>query len=154
MARRRDPTFPSHNTFQRFGGKSSLARKVLAYCKEQADCQDVVSLLVPLAAAEEISTPDLSDDDDAADSAAHGFVYLLKSGRHYKIGRTQDMGRREYDLRIQLPEPATRVHVIATDDPAGIEGYWHRRFSGRRKNGEWFELDSSDVAAFKKRRFM
>jgi hypothetical protein len=36
-----------------------------------------------------------------------------------------------------LPEPATEVHVIATDDPIGIERYWRTRFSDRRKNAEW-----------------
>jgi hypothetical protein len=84
----------------------------------------------------------------------HGFVYLLKSGRHYKLGRTNSVGRREYELAIQLPERAERVHAIKTDDPAGIEGYWHGRFAERRRNGEWFELSRADLRAFQRRKYM
>ncbi len=79
---------------------------------------------------------------------------ILKSGRYYKVGKTIAAGRRERELAIQLPEKANTVHVIKTDDPSGIEAYWHRRFDARRKNGEWFELNSSDVRAFKRRKFM
>lgn len=83
-----------------------------------------------------------------------GFVYLMKSGRFYKVGRSNSTGRREYELALQLPEKATTVHTIRTDDPIGIEEYWHKRFDSKRKNGEWFALEASDVAAFRRRKFM
>lgn len=83
-----------------------------------------------------------------------GFVYLMKSGHFYKVGRSNSAGRREYELAIQLPEKAITVHTIRTDDPVGIEEYWHKRFDSKRKNGEWFALEASDVAAFRRRKFM
>jgi len=148
LRRRQDDTFPSPRVFERFGPKASWAQQVLDYCNGRNDCSDVVEIVTPLLPAE--SAP----YETASAAPTEGFVYLLKSGRHYKIGRTFDVGRRKYDLAIQLPEAVTEEHVIRTDDPTGIERYWHARFADRRKNGEWFELTRADVTAFKRRKFM
>ena len=79
-----------------------------------------------------------------------GEVYLFKSGRYYKIGKTNDTVRRGNEIRIQLPEKTEMIHSIKTDDLSGVEAYWHRRFKSKRMNGEWFDLNSSDVKAFKR----
>ena len=76
------------------------------------------------------------------------YVYLMKSGRHYKIGKTNNLKRREREIRIEMPEKLVVIHHIETDDPFGIESYWHKRFSGQRRNGEWFELSTKDVKVF------
>jgi hypothetical protein len=78
----------------------------------------------------------------------------MKSGKHYKIGHSNSAGRREYELAIQLPEKLTTVHTIRTDDPPGIETYWHNRFAAKRLRGEWFDLTRDEVQAFKRRTFM
>ena len=78
----------------------------------------------------------------------------MKSGRYYKLGRSNAAGRREYELSIQMPEKLSTVHTIRTDDPVGIEAYWHQRFEAKRQNGEWFDLCAADVKAFKRRKFM
>jgi uncharacterized protein involved in high-affinity Fe2+ transport len=83
-----------------------------------------------------------------------GVVYLARSGRNYKIGFSNDSGRRAYELRLAMSDPTEIVHEINTDDPVGIERYWHDRFAERRVGGEWFKLTEADVRAFKFRRRM
>lgn len=148
LRRREDKTLPSVAVYERLGPKSVLAAKLAACCKGKEEFADVPALLASHLEAAQSMRPGVNDGEQ------DGFVYLLKSGRHYKIGRTNSTGRREYELAIQLPERVESVHSIRTDDPVGIERYWHERFADRHTNGEWFELSQSDVRAFKRRKFM
>lgn len=144
-----DPDFPSDKVYRRFGLKSQLIVHVLDYCKDRTGYDDVILLCEEAMDAIVPASVDMEEAEDIV-----GFVYLLKSGRYYKIGRSDAVGRRERELAIQLPEKAGVVHTIRTDDPIGIETYWHKRFESKRKNGEWFDLDIKDTKAFKKRKFM
>jgi len=147
MKARSDPGFPSHNTFSRFGGKAQVASSLLSWCEVSPGWEDVQAICAPLAMSDEVPVKDEA-------TAPVGYVYLLKSGKYYKIGRSNAPGRRVYEIAIQLPERVVTVHTIKTDDPVGIERYWQQRFSERRKNGEWFELRREDVSAFRRRKFM
>ena len=149
MKRRTDPDFPSAKTFDRFGNKAQVLAKVAEYCRAKG-YDDVVAVYEATTVRPEATDSENEKDDEIV----FGFVYLIKSGRHFKIGRSNAIGRREREIALQLPDKANTVHVIKTDDPPGIEAYWHQRFADRRKNGEWFELSASDVKAFKRRRFM
>jgi hypothetical protein len=149
---RNDALFPSPQTLQkRFGTRHQVAARIIEYCRSRDGFDDVLQVCAAKVGSEDRSA---SDAEGRNEVEQFGFVYLLRSGRYYKIGKTNAAGRRERELAIQLPEKASTVHVIKTDDPTGIEAYWHRRFDSRRKNGEWFQLDPADVRAFKRRKFM
>jgi hypothetical protein len=136
--------FPSSQTFQqRFGNRLELIRQLTEHCKANAVFREILPwcetyLSRKPAKSEHIQRQTL------------GFVYLIKSGPHYKIGFSNAAGRREYELAIQLPTEIKTLHVIKTDDPSGVEAYWHKRFESKRIRGEWFALDRYDVAAFKR----
>ncbi|SRR6266849_6839223 len=149
MKVRSDASFPNDKTFGRFGSKPQFAAKISDHCRTRSGYEDVVAMCAAIA-----DRPKANGDDVDDNQTVIGYVYLMKSGKFYKLGRSNAAGRREYELGIQLPEKLKTVHVIRTDDPVGIEAYWHRRFEEKRKNGEWFDLSAADVAAFKRRKFM
>lgn len=145
--RQSDRSFPSYSVFpRRFGDKKKLLEAVVRWCQEHSGYEDVITL------CSDYEVPARSEDTNsrAAAKIATGFVYLMKSGRHYKIGHTICPDSRKRQLTIKIPVPPKTIHSIETDDPPGIEAYWHKRFSDKRGEGEWFELSPEDVAAFKR----
>lgn len=147
-----DKTFPSYTVWRRRGSLAELAAATVAHCESRPGCDDVSAVCSAVAKAS--PTKERAEPNPRVGDIVFGEVYLLRAGKHYKIGRSNAAGRRERELAIQLPEKAALIHAIKTDDPPGIEFYWHRRFADRRMNGEWFELTADDVAAFRRRRFM
>lgn len=146
VKRRGDRTFPNHGAFLRLGIKSVRAAKILAYCRMHDGFEDVI----PLIEASVVAPTE--GEDGSPDQPSSGYVYLLRHGsrREYKIGRTNNPMRREGEIDLELPQILDPIHVIETDDPAGIETYWHRRFAEKRLKGEWFALTAADVRAFKR----
>jgi hypothetical protein len=128
--------------YEHFGSKNALLKNLRTWATNKSDYTDIAATLG-------VGSESISERDKPKE----GLVYLIKSGAHYKIGRSDELERRVKEIRIALPEAASLVHSIRTDDPAGIEAYWHRRFADRRANGEWFKLTNAEVAAFKRRKY-
>jgi len=84
-----------------------------------------------------------------ARNAQKGYVYLMRSGKHYKIGASKDPDTRRDFLGTKPPFEIEIVCTIPTDDMFGLEDELHVQFSDKHVNGEWFELEPSDVAYIK-----
>lgn len=151
MKARNTLDFPSHNTFGRFGSKKELVGHVLEFTKEHTSLKQAYEVLknTPhiLPSAEAENTDELSQP-------VEGYVYLMQFGKEYKIGTSNNVERRFRELKTQMPYEGKIIHTITTGDPEGIEAYWHGYFSQKRLKGEWFQLSSSDVKYFKKRKLM
>lgn len=148
MERERDKSFPHHTVFTRIGKQYERIEALREFASANPEFADIASLLQK--AVPSLESPSTADTTVAGE----GYVYMLKLGQHYKVGKTFSVPRRHRQIALELPEKPDVVHTIRTDDPAGIEAYWHRRFAGKRTNGEWFALSPEDVKAFRRRKFM
>jgi hypothetical protein len=145
MLRHQDPTFPAYKSvINHFESKSQMMQALKKWAETSEAYSDIAAIL-----------PDYTVIKTAAPKRGtkEGHVYLIKSGEFYKIGRGDELEKRVKQIRTALPDASSLEHSIRTDDPSGIEAYWHRRFADRRANGEWFKLTTHDVIAFKKRKF-
>ena len=144
---RSQPGIPAEKVFARLGSKPEQMVQLLDFSRNRQDYADVVAIC-------EAALVLLPKDNtgEAVATESDGFVYLLKSGRRYKFGFTDDLDRRIGELAHQTSEPINKVHSIRTDNPSGIEAYWKNRFKDKCVHNEWFELNAKDVAAFKRRK--
>lgn len=150
MRRNTDASFPNDKVFDRFGNRAAQMESLRRFALGREAFRHILALL-PAPVGQELPEPDRPAEPG---EVIEGFVYMLKLGNAFKIGRTSAVPRRHREIALELPEKPAVVHTIRTDDPEGIESYWHRRFAAKRTNGEWFALAPADVKAFKRRKFM
>lgn len=79
--------------FERFGTKAEFVTELAAYYRGISAYEDVLRTCEEYAPR----TPDSAIDETAPTEVTFGSVYLMKSGRFYKIGRSNSVGRREYE---------------------------------------------------------
>lgn len=147
IKRHADPDFPNAKVYERLGNRSRLVARVAEYCGEHSEYADVAELLKPLVTDSGFT----SESEPSSTNDSYGFVYLVKGHpNEYKIGRTNLVDRRLSELGATASIEQSLIHEIKTDDPAGIEAYWHRRFQDKRMKGEWFKLTAADIKIFKR----
>ena len=140
--------FPSPTAFRRLGDQARIILGLLGYCAAKPEHADVRELLSEVPSQPAVAS---SGGTQSAASDGYGFVYMVEGHEgEYKIGHTNLVDRRVTQLGVKAAVAPTLVHEIKTDDPRGVEAYWHRRFKPKRMRGEWFKLDPQDVRAFKR----
>jgi hypothetical protein len=107
LARQADRSIPSSKVFHRLGSRVERLSGLARFCERNRDFDDVAEILSATAPS---ATREGGKSAEAPGDV--GFVYLLRSGRHHKIGHTNSVGRRERELAIQLPEKARLIHSI------------------------------------------
>lgn len=143
LAKRQGEDVANEKVYSTHFGNSVGARDALReFCKARVEFSDVINL-IPVDEVQPENPQEIKS----------GHVYLMKSGDYFKIGRTDNLERRFREVSTAMPQSMSVIHSISTDDPVGIELYWHRRFADRRAKGEWFKLTREDVRAFRRRKF-
>jgi hypothetical protein len=136
-----------------------MVRTLIEFCSGKGEYSRALELFKAAESTAEETTP---LEPIAVYEPKHGYVYLLRSKDGYKVGMTTAPYSRASTLIKSLPHGGELIHHFATDDPRGIEKYWQEiRWKDKQiqrvnaKDGEWFDLNSGDVQAFKRRkRFM
>ena len=151
LRKRRNGVFPNHKVLERRGSRQQLLNQLVAFCTRVAGWNDVLIICQRL--EQEAPEQDAAADDGDKFEAGYVYLALMKVGRErrYKIGKANLVEQRARQVAVHLPEEL--IHAITTDDAYGIEAYWHRRFSKKRRGGEWVALSSDDVRAFRRRKF-
>lgn len=147
------PDFPVWQTIaNRFGGMPETAAALLEYGRKTEN-QTLTKLCEDRLKREELR-PVPAVSAQSKPKASFGFVYLKYSPslRLYKIGKAIDPNKRGAGISLLLPEDLVAKHEIKTDCPYILEKYWEHRFRPKKKQGEWYDLNSHDVEIFKMRR--
>jgi hypothetical protein len=82
-----------------------------------------------------------------------GYVYVLESAYGFKVGRTRNVPSRMRAFGVKLPIAYTIPLCVWFDDHIDAESSYHRMFSEKRINGEWFELGAEDIDLIRQRAY-
>src|SRR5665213_846030 len=156
LARNDDPNIVSYAAVARLGTRAQLKDKLLKFCADSGEYTDIEEVIRSIPIKETLAFSNKEDDVEIT----NGYVYLVDAQDSYKIGSTRAPYRRVAEIANQSAKGAELLHLISTDDPEGIERYWHRRFHEKKvvginkQSGEWFSLSAEDIRAFKRRKSM
>ena len=147
------PGLPLSETItRRFGSMPGTARAMLDFSLKTGN--PVVTKLCEERLQREALKPTAAAPPPVKPAVKAGFVDLKYSPslRLYKIGKAIEPDKRGAGINLLLPEDLVPRQEIKTDCPYVLEKYWEHRFRAKKKQGEWYSLNSEDIESFKKRR--
>ena len=74
-----------------------------------------------------------------------GWIYIIKSGSYYKIGKTKNIIGRLKTHQVSSPFDLEIIHKKELFNHPAIEESLHNIFSKKRTRSEWFNLDKNDL---------
>ena len=78
-----------------------------------------------------------------------GYIYVIKSNKHYKIERTLNPEQR---IEKYITENPNKIEVILCEkvkDYVGVEKKLHSIFEYKNHNREWFNLNDEEISLIK-----
>lgn len=81
------------------------------------------------------------------DGNAPGYVYFVQEYMNgtFKIGKTKHIEKRMNLFNIKLPFENKLIYLIKTGNHHQTEVAFHKHFSSKRLEGEWFSLNRDDM---------
>jgi hypothetical protein len=140
--------FPGHKSFTRRWSMSQLAEALAKHAVETGN-----SVVAGWAETYLTKKPVTAQSDITVEKGvAKGHVYMQQVDKKFRIGKTNSLVGRYRQVQLETPHQVEYVHTILTDDPEGVEKYWHKRFKPLKLQigGDWYALKASDIAAFKR----
>lgn len=91
-----------------------------------------------------IESPDLP-------GKAPGYVYFVQEYMNgsFKIGKTKNIEKRMNIFGVKLPFENKLIYLIKTGNHHQTEAAFHKHFSAKRLEGEWFALSKEDLSWIK-----
>lgn len=109
----------------------------------EIDCYNSVMMREREKELAKLMAPRGKKDNGLSGIGNAGYVYIIQSQEHYKIGRSRNPENR---VKSYSSLPGIKLlHYFPADNMNKAEKELHRRYSQQRVGGEWFELHPANV---------
>jgi len=87
----------------------------------------------------------IDDEISIKKEKQEGYIYVIKNGKFYKIGRAKRPKERMKTYKTESPNEIEVILCKKVDDYVETEKALLTLFEDKQHRGEWFELDDRDI---------